>query len=158
VKTAHQSWLVALAVVAYAACQAQDLVSAWRHAPYDRLGWLAFVIWMSPLGWARGLGKVPRAEPVGGLLAVGLAFSFLGAVASLNTLCYAGLACTLAGFCPWSWRNLFWLLAAASWMPALGYALHALTAGQVLATRLILATAGGAWMLWRLRMSPKDVK
>jgi hypothetical protein len=154
-KPAQKSWFLAFAVTVYAAWQARDIVPAWQHAPYDRLGWLAFGIWVSPLIAGRWLAKTAFTQPVPVLLAAGLAISFLGTVVSLNTLNYAGLVCAITSYFPWCWRNLVWLMAAAAWMPALGYALDGLATGSVTAVRLVFSAAGSVWMIWWLR-TPRE--
>jgi hypothetical protein len=145
-KATRQSWLVALAVTAYCAWQARDLLATWPPAPFDRAWWLAFLIWLLPLVWARGRARAPGGEPAPALLGAGLGFAFLGAIVSLNALCCAGLACAVVGLVPWSPRNLPWLAASAAWMPALGYALSSLDAAPVVWIRLGLALGGVVWM------------
>jgi exosortase/archaeosortase family protein len=43
-----------LALLVYAGFCARGLVASWRWAPYDRLAWVAFLIWLAPLVcWGR---------------------------------------------------------------------------------------------------------
>ncbi|MEI6779585.1 MAG: hypothetical protein WCQ21_01585 [Verrucomicrobiota bacterium] len=45
-------------VLAFCAWQSADLLTAWRHSPFDRLGWLALVLWLTPTL----AGALPKAE------------------------------------------------------------------------------------------------
>jgi len=51
-----------LALLVYAAFCARGLVASWRWAPYDRLSWLAFLLWLIPLFWP-GRGRLALVRP-----------------------------------------------------------------------------------------------
>jgi hypothetical protein len=111
---------VAIAVVIALTCG--DLLSAWRHAPYDRLGGWAFGLWLATGGVILILER-RRPEGVGGYFLAGLGLALAGFVAELNVLQHAALAVTLAGFMPGGAVRGWWLAAAVSWLPALGWGL-----------------------------------
>jgi len=46
-----------LTVIGYGVWQSRNLVEAWLHSPFDRWGWLAFLIWASPVLIGRGSSK-----------------------------------------------------------------------------------------------------
>jgi hypothetical protein len=141
--------LVAAAVVIYCGWQSLSLIEAWRHAPFDRLGWVAFLIWLAPLAvlWFRpgDAMRIAGANPV--LLWLGLSLSVVGMLGEINVLCHAGFACALAGTIGWSWNFAFWLLSAVSWMPVFGYFVSSLAPQLVPAARLVVATLAAGWTL-----------
>ena len=75
----------------------------------------------------------------------------MGIIGSLNTLQYVGLALALAGFLPWFWNMIIWILCSVSWMPALAWlGSHGFPA-YVLALRLILAIASASWIIFIMK-------
>ncbi len=141
--------ILELLVVGYCAWQGADLLGAWMQAPFDRLGWLALLIWLAPLG------AVLRARrKLSGnvwLLSAALFFSFVGGVAELNVLRYAGLALALSGLLPRPAAP--WVCAAVAWMPALGWFASHSNPAAILPLRLLIAGAGAAaaWQANNLR-------
>jgi hypothetical protein len=146
-----------LAVLAYSAWQAQGLWTAWRHSPYDRLGWLSFVLWLLPALWLLTRRPVlPTSEraPLA-LTALALALALSGEVLDLNALAYAALAVAWAALMPVTAGLLVWIVGAVSWMPALGWLAHTgLVPSVVSALRLALAAASVVLWLVLSRRSP----
>ncbi|MFO1460156.1 MAG: hypothetical protein U1G08_12180 [Verrucomicrobiota bacterium] len=145
------------AVTAFAAWQSSDLIAAWRHAPLDRWGWLALLIWVAPLPWAARSAMNGRVLwPFGLALGVTLA----GTLGSLNAACYAGLAIALAAWAgtdPISGRWIWWT-ASVSWMPLLGWVGKDLGGTTLTVFRFLLAGAGVASLLLfgKSRRSPPN--
>ncbi|MSU57145.1 MAG: hypothetical protein EXS35_03010 [Pedosphaera sp.] len=141
--------LVALAVVAYCGWRAFDLVDAWRDSPFDKFGWLALIVWLSPLAWllarAEADPNLPNEIPV--LLWIGLGLSLFGTLGAFNAFHYAGLACALVGMVRWAPRNLPWLLASVGWMPVFGYYVSQVMPQFMLPARILVALLGAAWTI-----------
>lgn len=139
--------LTPLAIVAYCAWRAGDLATAWRVSTYDNLGWLAFLVWLVPIGLARLVGPRPaEIFPLANRFGTfALLVSLLGTLGSINLLHHFGLALALAALLPgfgiWHWP---WLLAAVSWMPAAGWLGKDLSAAQLSMVRLAVPIATGA--------------
>ena len=143
-----------LAVFAFCAWQAADLITAWRHSPFDRLGWLSFAIWLLPLGFVWFWGP---ATPTGSLplTAAALVTSLAGRVLDMHLIICGALALAGAALAPAGPRRFIWLIGALCWMPVTGWLLHSLPASAVAALRLSLALASvGVW-LPPLSRSPK---
>lgn len=140
-------WLE-LAILGYAGWRCRTLFSTWFTNPYDRLGWLAFAVWILPLGLDEG--GAPRAAGSGArrpwYLGLGLLLIAFGDLGRLNAAQYVGLALIVIGFAPRHRRGL-WGLAAIAWMPPLGwvasrYGIHPDAAGMV---RVVVAMAACDW-------------
>ncbi len=134
------------AVVVFCVWRSADLLTAWRHSPLDRWGWLAFALWLAPLVWTRtGAGRWTA------LAWIALALALTSALAQLNVLAYAALAVSLAALAPWSWRTLPWLALSVAWMPVLGWACQSLPLNAVAVLRLTLAAASvvAGWRAFR---------
>ncbi len=114
-----------LAIIGFCAWQSTPLGDAWRSSPFDRFGWLAFVIWAIPVFCPASVEtRLPlRPTQHTALQGSALALALLGSLGSLNGLCYIGLACSMAALCPWGPRTAVWLAGAISWMPVFGYAM-----------------------------------
>jgi hypothetical protein len=129
-----------LAVATFCAWQASDLLAAWRHSPFDRWGWLSFLIWSAPVV----LGIINPARSVGGstlFTVFALITSLGGRLLNLNAVLYFALAFSLAGFVPSGARRIVWLVGALAWMPAFGWLAHDFPIYLVAALRLLFATA-----------------
>lgn len=144
---------VELAVTAFAAWQSSGLIAGWRHAPLDRWGWLALLVWIAPLPGLARTGAAGRSLwPFG--LALGI--TVVGTLGSLNAACYAGLAIALAGWAganpaPWRW---IWWASSLSWMPVLGWLGKDLGESILPGLRLLLAGAGTASLLLSRNLRP----
>lgn len=134
-------------VLAYCLWQARDLIPAWLKSPYDRLGWLALIIWLLPVLYQRRPLCRYRSHSAPLLLGLGLALSCIGVVGSLNLLNHLGLATTLAGLAPASSRRFPWAVAAVSWIPFLGWIGSHWFPSLILPVRLLLAAAGSGFCL-----------
>jgi len=133
-------WLV----VAFCAWHAADLLHAWGHSPYDRLGWLALLLWSLPAGRSVWHGAKPAA---GFKLAMAsLALALIGVLGDLNFLVYWGLAGAIGSVAGVTGRAWLWLALAVCWMPVFGWfgsQLH-LPARPVNSLRLLVALAAAA--------------
>lgn len=131
--------LVGLAICAYCAWQCRGLVGAWRYAPLDRLGWVAFLVWCAPIVWLR-LARDQEGQPDDGtaLLWVSLVCVCLGTLGSLNVITHVALAAGLVGLLPWSWTHAIWLGSAVSWMPAFGWLVGRQSPQHVFGARLLV--------------------
>jgi len=135
--------VVGIVIFLYCTWNSRDLLWAWQRSPYDRYGWLAMLIWCTPLlmFWIRPPGRTGSAPPQWIFLGTGLLLSFLGVIGSLNVLQHIGLAFTAAGLIPFSWLHVVWICSASSWMPALGWLGSQFFSNHVLAARLLISTA-----------------
>jgi exosortase/archaeosortase family protein len=155
---AGKPWLE-LTLLAYAGWCASGLVATWIWTPFDRLGWLAFAVWLLPLvAPARdAVGRMPPWTRIGAL-AVGLGALLAGNVADVNFFYHVGLAAILTSF---NRRRgyLLWAMGAVAWLPASGW--FASRAGIDPSTfafiRVFLASVATAWGLglfsWARRSS-----
>jgi len=129
------------AVLGFCAWQASDLLTAWRHSPFDRWGWLAFGIWLAPtlaaaFGFHAPRPTTPRTPRLAWLaLAVGLA----GVLTDMHFLKHGALALACAAVTPFCGLGSLWLVLSLAWMPALGWLLGGLSVFGVASTRLALA-------------------
>jgi hypothetical protein len=140
------------AITVYAAWNARNLVSAWLHAPFDRRGIPAFVLWNVPIAclWISRLlnSRNPKSEirnrrcPVSPVaFAIALVVSFSGVAADLYVLEYLGLAIALAGFLPVRPATFAWLACACAWMPAAGWAFSSCGPALVNSFRAVIGLA-----------------
>lgn len=137
---------VELAVVAFSAWQSRALPSAWIHAPYDRLGWLAFLVWIAALPYLARRGAAPgQAYPLPSLAALALALA--GKISEVNALTFAALAVSLCAFARPGAARALWLAGSVSWMPALGWWAHSWPVAAVAGLRLAVAVATCAGLL-----------
>jgi len=145
-------WLV----TAFCAWHAADLVHAWRHSPYDRMGWLALTIWAGPAGRAIVRGAAPARDFK--LTIASLMIALIGVLGDLNFLVYWGLAISIGSLAGVSGRAWLWLALAVCWMPFFGWfgsQLH-LGAATLNILRLLVAFAAAAvgWC-WLVPKRPK---
>ena len=126
-KASLQPVAAGAAISLYAAWNARNLLAAWLHSPYDRYGWLAFLLWVFPIGclWMTRLhtDHAGSKQVSSAAFAIALAISFAGVISDLGALKYLGLAIALAGFLPLQPASFVYLACAAAWMPAAGWAL-----------------------------------
>jgi hypothetical protein len=147
---AQPGWkLLLLATLAWCAAWSADLVDAWRHAPFDRLGWCAMLAWLAAIGTAR------KAECGGGLslaLVIGAwVVSLVGIAGELNVAGHVALALAGAG-CVRDRRVALVLVALApGWMPAFGWLLRDAGAHLVLLLRMTCAVACAVLVVFNFR-------
>ncbi|MBS0656944.1 MAG: exosortase/archaeosortase family protein [Verrucomicrobia bacterium] len=139
------AWLAAGAAV----CALVPMAVHWLHAPLERHSWLIFVLWFAPVllrgpGPARPAGAGRRARLAG----ASLALTLLGLALGVHALALFGAPFAAAAFLDGRWRLAPWIISAFAWMPAAGWALHALPPTVSLGLRLLLAGAGAASVLW----------
>jgi len=134
---------LALATLAWTLFWCGDVVTAWRSAPYDRLGWVAAVGWVALVVMA----GAKSARSAGLWVAAALLVSCAGVAGELNVAQHAGLALAGAAWAGGGWRGLIVVLLATGWMPALGWATRGFGAEVVGGLRVSagLASAALAW-------------
>ena len=143
-------WLE-FAILGYAAWRCHGILDTWFANPFDRWGWIAFALWILPIGFYAQRSGLPRAgsgrlRPW--LLGGGVGMIFLGDAGSLNALKYLGLALILTGYSAAHGRML-WAVTAVAWMPALGWLASRAGLQPDLAGigRVLLALAGFSWAI-----------
>ncbi len=140
-KQEQQLRLAGLAVCLYCAWESRDIMTAWIHSPFDKMGALAFLIWSFPL---LILYHASGPRPV--WLAAALGITLLGVALDLNVIKDAGLAvifASMAGIATGrAMSRIFCLGTAASWLPALGWILSARGPFTVNCLRVGIAAAG----------------
>lgn len=120
-KTGAAQYAGAVAICAYAAATSLEILQAWQHSPYDRTGWIAFLLWIALFLVLSAHAPHPHPHPRLPLLVAALALAFLGQVGELNALGYAALAVGMAAFPTYSPGIILLLAASLTWMPALGW-------------------------------------
>ena len=139
-KSKTQIPLFGLAVFAHALWQTRGLPTHWVHSPFDRMGWLAGLVWLAAIGL---VWRDTRRPPAPAWLAVSLLLTLAGAVCDLNALRYAGLAAAGAAFFGGLPAALASLVCALCWMPALGYFFKELGTPFVNTLRVTMAVVAG---------------
>ncbi len=135
-------WLALL----WCAAWSGDLIAAWIHAPYDRLGAVAALAWSLAFGSA---ARTTRDLSGFWLFAGGVA-SFVGVAGELNVAQHAALAMVAAAIVGGRSKGYWLLFLAVGWMPALGWAMR--WAGPVATNLIRLLDSGIALGLaWRWR-------
>jgi hypothetical protein len=157
---------VELAVVAFCAWQARDLLAAWQYSATDRLAWCALLIWCLPTlyCWFRtevdaqpGLAAKPNGSASFWLMTAALVSTTLGQLGGIHTLQHFGLATALVALARPSWvTTLPWLIGAVSWMPLLGWLTQASSPANLIPLRFALAAAASGWMMVGSRFFGRD--
>lgn len=134
---------IAWAVLAFAAWQSSELLNAWRNSALDHLGWVAFLVWLTPafaqLGPLRTIHPCPPAL-TSTLIAASLAAALVGILADFNTASYVSLAFAVAALGGWSRFHPLWLASAIAWMPAFSWAGQFLPRPALISTRIAATT------------------
>src|ERR1700733_6937653 len=75
--TSMYKYLLPLLIIFFCIWNSLDIVTAWFQAPYEQLGWLILLIWLSPLiyFWA-----IKSCSPNEWLLGIGLIVSLVGLI------------------------------------------------------------------------------
>lgn len=143
-----------ITLVAYGAWVTRGLWETWIWTPYDRLGWLAFFLWLLPVLWPgaaawRGALSLWTRRLV---LGAAVGFFLLGAAADINALHHAGLAAVIVSFARRP-GYVFWAAGAIAWMPAAGWfgSRLGLDPAQFAVCRVLVAALAAAWGLGVLR-------
>lgn len=143
-----------LAILAFCAWQAADLVVAWRHSPFDRLGWVAFLIWLAPVALER-VRDLGSREPALSLLLAALVLAFAGRLLDINAPRALALACAIVAFVAPAGPRWLWAIAAVAWMPVMGWVLRDLPPVAVGFLRCLVASGGlAAWFYRPVRLQP----
>jgi exosortase/archaeosortase family protein len=153
-RTARWPWLEIL-LLSYCAWRSDNLVGAWFHNPFDRLGWVAFLIWLLPVAVSIFTADVTRANANGsrlGLMGIGLGLTFLGDLGDLNFSRQLGLAMLLMSFASRSCAVL-WCVSAVAWLPAAGWlgSRFGVTPEVFGPLRVGVAVLGSIWAWQRFR-------
>ena len=129
------------AVLGFCAWQASDMLNAWRHSPFDRWGWLACAIWLTPtLASALGLlAPRPPTTRAAQLAWCALALWLAGVLTDMHCLKHGALALACAAITLPLRFGILWLGLSLAWLPALGWLLGGLSVFGVAAIRLSLA-------------------
>jgi len=134
-------------VLGFCAWQAVDIVTAWRHSPFDSLGWLALGIWLAPtLASAfrsRAQGPLTRRSAL--LCWLALLTCLIGILTDMNFIRHVALALACAAITPAFRFWGFWLALSLAWMSSLGWLLDGMPSFGVASARLGLA-AIAAWV------------
>jgi hypothetical protein len=139
---------IAWAILAFAAWRSTELLNAWRHSPLDRFGWIAFLLWLTPVAVRFIQPSPPGLHPAAPwFLGASLAASIFGILADFNTAHYVGLSCAVAALGGWSWRHAVWFAAAAAWMPAFSWAGQDLPRPALIAARIAATSIASAPLL-----------
>jgi hypothetical protein len=141
-KNSRQTIYAGLAICIYATWSARDLLSAWLHSPFDKMGFPALILWLVPLGMIRMARQVFAQTPLKitpAFFGASLVFAFAGNALDLNIVKYIGLAFACAGFLPFRAVTVAWLLLAVVWMPVFGWLLKNIGPVPVNALRVVLA-------------------
>ena len=129
-------------VLAFCAWQSSNLVTGWRHSPFDRLEWLALGIWLAPT--LASVGGFLAAGPAGKrgiwLAWLALAACLAGILTDMHFLKHGALALACAAVTPPFRFDIAWLALAVAWMPALGWIVRGVPASGVVGIRLALAS------------------
>ena len=145
--------LVEFSILAFCLWLSRDLLNAWQYSPHDRLGWLALLIWISPLAARLLLKKQLAANAY--FLGAAIVIGTFGELADFNFLGYAALSLALAAWMPTSPWLGGWLIAAVAWMPVLGWEMAHFPEGLIVFLRPALALAGVACCWPRRKIDAK---
>ena len=149
--------LVGIAICVYCMWQSINLLYAWTCSPYDRFGWVSFLIWCAPvfLFWTRQskICHISPARPI--FLALGLFFAFHGLAGSIHVLQHIGLALAVAGLMPSVRLSLLWLFSSLSWMPALGWLSGRFFPDYVQVVRFSMVIFPAFWMVYNIYHTPR---
>ena len=133
-------------IALYVAWNARALLAAWIHAPYDRCGSPAFLLWAAMPFFVRlsySLDARDSAQPpVSAVLpAAALALTFAGIITDLSVLKDIALAVAIGAFLPLRPATFLWLALSVAWMPAAGWVFKSAGVVGVNIFRLVLGAA-----------------
>lgn len=121
-----------------------SLFWAWQTAPYDRgAGWV-FGLWLLAGGGMAWAGRHHKPRRLWGAW-LALVLAVVGRIAEVNAVLYWAWVCALLPWFPLRWTLGLWVVAAVSWMPAMGWILRHFSEATVLGCRwglLLTAVAG----------------
>lgn len=117
--------ILGIAVIIYCAWRSEELLNAWAHSPMDRFGWMAFILWLTPILFVAWKRSEDFESHSGNQIALGagLVISLGGTMSSMNMAYYIGLALALMALIRWRITHWIWLSGALMWMPVFGYTL-----------------------------------
>jgi hypothetical protein len=132
-----------LGVLLYTLWNARDLVALWVHSQNARCDSVAFVLWLAPIAslWvARPAATRAAVDHSSALVfSIALGLSCAGVMTDVAILKDLGFAVALAGFLPFRRCAWIWLIIAATWMPASGWAFEAHNPALVNSARIVVA-------------------
>lgn len=140
---------IGLIVLLFCITPTFDLMDAWTSSPADRWGWIALLIWISPLAmmrWIRGQHDLIGEENQLLYLAA-LLTTLAGQVGRVNAIEHFAVLLACGGLLKCSVRSLVWMCAGACWLPAFGWLVMTSAPNQVLTARVALAFVGAGFVL-----------
>jgi len=142
VKNSRPMPLVELTVLFFCLWLSRDLLNAWQHSPHDHYGWLALLVWLTPLlvQLARKGQNSANAFYLGTAIIIGA----LGELTEFHFLGHVAFAFSFAAWLPVSLWQAVWLVTALAWMPVFGWEMAHFSDGVILFSRIVLAVAGVA--------------
>jgi hypothetical protein len=144
---AMRKYALKLSILAYCVWQSADLLVAWSSNSPERIGWLAFCVWLLPVlplkRFASSRGDSPQNMFLGGAVLL----TFLGQLTWLNCLQHLGLALAIVGWKQPIVGQRLWLISIAFWMPAVGWLTSGTLGGFEAVARVILLGALVAWLV-----------
>lgn len=144
-----------LAVLVYCGWMARDLPRTWWAEPVGSGATLAFLVWLLPLALALREG-LPARGPAPRRIWLALAATFLGGLLESAGLRHLGLALALSSAFPGGGASRIHLLAAASWLPTVGWLVqHQLGLASAPARILLTLVGLGAGLIARNGRSPR---
>lgn len=151
-------WLVAAFCAWHAAglLGGDALVHAWQHSPYDRLGWLALILWALPA--ARAIWRGGSANGAFPVAMASLVMALIGVLGDLNFLVYWGFAASIGSLARVARRGWLWLVLAVCWMPVFGWFGSQLHLGAMPVNLLRLLVAAAAAAIGRCGLAPAPPK
>ena len=140
----------AVFTLAWTVAWCADLIEAWRHAPYDRTGFAAALLWLS------AVALLPRrGQPAQLWLIAAWLGSLLGVMGALHVAQHLAVVCAVCAWLPGHLPRLLAAFSALAWMPAFGWLLAACPSSAVNAARLVVASVAlGAALIPRFRPVP----
>jgi hypothetical protein len=158
-KPSRRPSVVAIAIVAFCTWRSSGIVGAWQSDPQNFLGWVALLLWLVPSVYIWAEPSLTNESASFALLWIGLGFSILGSLGSLNAFHYFGFACAVTATVGWSWRLLPWLLSAVAWMPVFAYfASKVVPQPVIMPARVTLALIATGWTLFTIRRATRNIK
>lgn len=148
-KLAQKPHLITILICIYCVLNSLNLVETWINSRADRIGALAFILWITPviLFWIRQFKQdnLIKDRPI--LLAIGLFCSFNGMAGSLHVLEHIGLAFTISALLPSSRLHPVWLASSIAWLPAFSWIGGRFFPEYLTIARIVIATLPASFIV-----------